>query len=303
MRLALAAAATLVLGACAPAAPASPQVVPTAAPRPVRPPPVGHILLLVMENRDYQDIIGSPDAPYLNALAGQYALADNYGLRHPSLPNYLALLGGDTFGIDSNCTRCIIDAPNLVDALEAAGKTWKSYQEDLPVPCFLGSAAGGYAAKHDPFVYFRDIRDNPSRCQQVVPLAQLADDLQAARLPDLAFVTPNLRHDMHDGSVAQGDGWLAGFLPAILASDAWRPDGLVLITWDEGRDNADCCGGATGGHTPLVAISPRGKPGYHTPHPVTPYGVLRTIEEVWGLGYLGHTGDPGVASLLDIFAD
>jgi acid phosphatase len=217
------------------------------------------------------------------------------------LPNYLALLGGDTFGVTSDCTRCFIDAVNLVDALEANGKTWKSYQEDLPRPCFLGPSAGNYVIRHNPFVYFRDIRDNTNRCQQVVPASQFSEDLQAGQLPDFAWITPNLQNDMHDGSVAQGDQWLAGFVPPILASDAWRQNGLLLITWDEGRGDKGCCGGAVGGHTPLLIITPDGKAGYHSPDPVTPYGVLRTIEELWDLPYLGRTGEPTVESLLDVW--
>ena len=265
-------------------------------------PPVSHIVLIMLENRDYDAIIGSPDAPYLNQLAAQFALADAYyGVRHPSLPNYLALLGGDTFGIHSDCTRCLVDAPNLVDALEAAGKTWKSYQEDLPTPCFLGASAGRYVLKHNPFLYFRDIREDPGRCQQVVPLAQFADDLQAGTLPDFAWISPNLRHDMHDGSVAEGDQWLAGFVPPILTSDAWRQDGLLLVTWDEGDSDAGCCGLAGGGHVPLLLVSPQGRPAYHSPLPATHYSLLRTIEELWGLDHVGHSGDPGVQPLLDVF--
>jgi phosphatidylinositol-3-phosphatase len=287
--------------ACARGAPATPLVPPTAAARALVPPPVGHILLVVMENHDYDQVIGNPDAPFINGLAGQYALADNYGLGHPSLPNYLALLGGDTFGITSDCTRCFIDALNLVDALEANGRTWRSYQEDLPRPCFLGSSASAYVIRHNPFFYFRDIREDANRCQQVVPLSQFSEDLRAGQMPDFAWVTPNLVNDMHDGSVAQGDQWLAGFLPPFLASNAWRENGLVLITWDEGRGSQACCGGAVGGHTPLLIVTPDGKPSYHSPDPVTPYGVLRTIEELWGLPYLGRTGEPSVDSLLDVW--
>jgi hypothetical protein len=107
---------------------------------PTPPPPAGnsgagpsHIFLIVMENQEYDQLIGNPQAPYLNQLAHQYTVADDYhAITHPSLPNYLALLGGNTFGIRSNCTDCSIDQPNLVDELEAKGKRWKSYQEDLP---------------------------------------------------------------------------------------------------------------------------------------------------------------------------
>jgi phosphatidylinositol-3-phosphatase len=298
----LAALAGAWLSACGRgAAPATPLIPPTAAARAMVPPPVGRIVLVVMENHDYAQLIGSPDAPFLNGLAAQYALADNYGLRHPSLPNYLALLGGDTFGTTSDCTRCFVDALNLVDALEANNKTWKSYQEDVPGPCFLGTGSAGYVVRHNPFMYFRDVREDTARCQHVVPLSQFSADLQAGSLPDFAWVTPNVEHDMHDGSIAEGDQWLATFVPPILASDAWRQSGVLVITWDEGRSDDGCCGDAAGGHTPLLLLTPDGKPGYHSPHPVTPYGVLRTIEDLWGLPYLGKTGEVGVDSLLDVW--
>ena len=262
-------------------------------------PPVSHVVLILMENKEYDAIIGSPDAPYLNQLAAQFALADAYyGVRHPSLPNYLALLGGDTFGIHSDCTRCLVDAPNLVDALEAAGKTWKSYQEDLPTPCFLGASAGRYVLKHNPFLYFRDIREDPGRCQQVVPLAQFADDLQAGTLPDFAWISPNLRHDMHDGTVADGDRWLASIVPSILASDAWRRNGLLLIVWDEGKTNAGCCGTPGGGLVPLLIIAPGGHHGNQVSEPANHYTLLRLIEDLWGLQQLGHAADIDAKPLL-----
>lgn len=264
------------------------------------PPSISHIFLIVMENKEYGDIIGSAAAPYLNQLAGQYALAERYyGIRHPSLPNYLALLGGDTFGITSDCTNCFVNKPNLVDALEAKGKTWRAYEEDLPSPCYLGASSGGYALKHDPFLYFDDIRNNPGRCQNVVPLTQLDTDLSTGAVPDFVWITPNLRHDMHDASVSTGDAWLASFVPRILASEAWRNDGLLMIVWDEGSTNAGCCGVASGGHIPALFISPAGKPGYRITEPATHYSVLRTIEDLWGLERLGHSTDPSVTPLLD----
>lgn len=259
----------------------------------------GHIVLIVMENKEYEQIIGNQDAPYLNGLAARFAQATHaYAVAHPSLPNYLALLGGDTFGVTSDCTTCFVDRPNLVDELEAHGKIWRAYMEDLPQPCFLGAAAGDYALKHDPFLYFRDIRDDPARCAQVVPLTRFAADLAAGTLPDFAWVTPNPRHDMHDGSVAEGDRWLAAFVPPILASAAWRQGGLLLITWDEGTSDAGCCDLAAGGHVPTLVIAPSGPAGARLTTPVSHYSILRTIEDAWGLGHLGHSGDPGVRTLL-----
>lgn len=170
-----------------------------------------------MENRDATSILNNPRAPYINQLAARYASADQYyAISHPSLPNYLTLIGGDTFGVDSDCTDCFQSAPNLVDALETKGKTWKSYQEDMPRPCFLGEGTAKYALKHDPFLYFTDVRTNPARCNRVVPLTQFDTDLAGGNMPDFAWVTPNLIHDMHDGSITDGDTWLATFVPKIL---------------------------------------------------------------------------------------
>ncbi len=279
-------------------APAATQagVVPT--PLPASP---GHVFLILMENRDASSVIGNSGAPYINQLAAQYATADQYyAIRHPSLPNYLALIGGDTFGVDSDCTDCFQSAPNLVDALEAKGKTWKSYQEDMPKPCFLGEGTATYALKHDPFLYFTDIRTNPARCNRVVPLTQFDTDLAGGNTPDFTWITPNLIHDMHDGSVADGDKWLATFVPKILQSDAWKQQGELIIVWDEGEGNAGCCGVATGGRVPMLVITPNGPKGYHITPPLTHYSLLRTIEDQWSLMRIGHSDDPGIQPLPDL---
>ncbi len=273
-------------------------------------PAFSHIFLILMENKEFGDIIGNPAAPYINALAGQYALAmQSYAVSHPSLPNYLALLGGSTFGVTSDCTTCFINAPNLPDQLESAGKSWQAYMEDLPTSCFPGPVAGGgafglgatYALKHDPFLYFDDIRNNPGRCGHVVPSSQFAPDLASGKLPDFAWVTPNLVDDMHDGTIAQGDAWLAGFVPRILASSAWQNNGLLIITWDEGSSNSGCCQDAAGGRIVTLAISPLGQAGYRMTNPISHYGILRTIEDAWGLGHLGHSGDAGTNTLAEVF--
>jgi len=202
------------------AAPAVTHTGVTPTPSPASP---GHVFLIIMENRDATSILDNPRAPYINQLATRYATADHYyAIRHPSLPNYLALIGGDTFGVDSDCTDCFQSAPNLVDALEANGKTWKSYQEDMPKPCFLGQGTGKYALKHDPFLYFTDVRTNPARCNRVVPLTQFDADLTSGNVPDFTRITPNLTNDMHDGSIADGDRWLATFVPKILQSTVWK---------------------------------------------------------------------------------
>ncbi|MHB8619502.1 MAG: alkaline phosphatase family protein [Chloroflexota bacterium] len=275
---------------------------------PAAPPTIGHIFLIVMENKEYGEIVGSRQAPYINGLAHRYVLATRYdAVRHPSLPNYLALLGGDTLGVTSDCTRCFVSQPNLIDQLESHGKSWKAYMEDLPRPCSLsstarGSGGGVYVLKHDPFLYFQDIRTNPVRCRRVVPLTQINADLSSPSMPDFAWISPNLQHDMHDGSVAGGDRWLAGFVPRILTSPAWKQNGLLAITWDEGRTNQACCGVPGGGHVATLLISPLSKPGYRFATPATHYSLLRTVEDIWGLGHLAHAADQASVPLLDAFA-
>src|SRR6476661_6321017 len=162
-------------------------------------PAFSHIFEIVLENHETTSIIGSSSAPYINSLAQQYGLASNYyGIRHPSLPNYLALIGGDTFGVTNDCTNCFVNAPNLVDQLEGAGKSWKSYQESMPSPCYIGDAGSLYRQKHNPFIYFDNIRKDPARCNKIVPLTQLDADLKANTVPNFVWITPNLCDDTHD---------------------------------------------------------------------------------------------------------
>ncbi|HZD88049.1 MAG TPA: alkaline phosphatase family protein, partial [Gaiellaceae bacterium] len=165
--------------------------------------------------------------------------------------------------------------------LAAAGKSWKTYAEDLPYPGYTGPGAGRYAKKHDPFLYFRDVVDSRRRRDRVVPFTQLAHDLAAHRLPDFSLVIPNLCDDMHDCSVAVGDAWLKAHVVPLLRSPQLA-GGVVFVVFDEGTTNA---GG--GGHVEALALGPAVRRGSvfarHTDH----YGLLRTIEDAWGLPRLG----------------
>lgn len=264
-------------------------------------PAFSHVFVIVMENREYGDIIGSADAPYINKLASTYALATRYyAVSHPSLPNYLALVGGDTFGIQSDCTDCFVNAPNLVDALEAGHKTWRAYMGSMPSPCYVGDAYP-YAQKHDPFMYFDDVRTNPRRCANIVPLTGLQSDLASGSMPDFVWITPNLCNDMHDCSTATGDSWLATWVPRILASDAWKSGGVLFVTWDEGTTNDGCCQYATGGHVPMLVISPLAKPQYSSSVPYDHYSLLRTVADAWHLNEPGHAGSDATSPLTDMF--
>jgi phosphatidylinositol-3-phosphatase len=283
----------------------------TARPAPAGGKAVTRVIVVVEENHSFDQIIGSPQAPFLNRLAGQGTLLTSYfAITHPSLPNYIAMVSGDPHGIASDCGGCNLDAASLVDQLEAAGISWTAYMEGLPAPCSDAHQAGAYAKKHDPFMYFASVRDHPARCAKVVPSSRLDGDLAAGRLPRFVFVTPDLDHDMHGAGeggddarlVRAADDWLRDLYRKLAASPTWRQDTRLVVTWDEGHGGdaggpSRCCGGlAGGGHIPAIVAGPRVKPardgaGY------SHYALLRSVETLFGLPPLGHAGDPATATI------
>jgi phosphatidylinositol-3-phosphatase len=260
-----------------------------------------HVVVVVMENKEAGDVLGSGNAPYLDALARRYGVATrSYAIRHPSLPNYLALTSGATHGIASDCTSCHVAAPNVVDQLETAGISWRAYLEDMPHPCFKGASAGGYAKRHNPFVYYDDVAGNPARCRRVVSFGSLAADLRRGSLPTYAWISPNLCDDMHDCTVRHGDSFLAHLVPALLRE--LGPHGFLVVTWDEGRSDAGCCGAARGGHIATFVAGPVVRPGARDARPVDHYGVLRTIEDALGLPPLAAAANARNGTLAPLFS-
>lgn len=253
-----------------------------------------HIILIVLENRDYADVIGSDRMPNLNRLAQRNVLLSNYfAVEHPSLPNYLALVSGDTHDITEDCHHCFVDQPNLADLMEANQRSWRAYEEDMPSPCFVGDA-GEFVQKHNPFIYFDSIRLNADRCQRsIVPLTQLDHDLAADQLPDFAFVMPNLCHAAHDCSLETADAWVNDMVEKLQASPAFGQNSLIAITFDEGdEDNTDrCCGvqDGGGGKVATVLISPLARHGFEDGTAYSHYSLLKTFLAAWGLPDLGQT--------------
>lgn len=257
----------------------------------VAPSSTSHVVVVVMENEEASAVVGARAAPFVTRLARRYALfTRSFGVRHPSLPNYLALTSGSTHGIDSDCTRCHVSAPNLVDQLDQAGVSWRAYMYSLPHPCFTGAGAGEYAKKHDPFLYYDDVRYSRSRCANVVPGAQLGRDLSAGALPTFAWITPNLCQDGHDCSVRTADRFLGRLVPAL--ERGLGPHGALLLTWDEGSSDAGCCGLAHGGRIATVVVGPDVRRGARIATAVTHYSTLLTIERLLGLPPLGEAGSP-----------
>ncbi len=239
-----------------------------------------HIAVIVMENEEFRDIIGSRQTPFINALSRRYALARSmYAITHPSLPNYLALTGGATFGVTSDCTDCSVPtATSLADQLSGAGLSWKAYMEDLPRSCYSGAGAGRYAKKHDPFMYYDRVAHNAAQCAHVVPLTELSRDEQAHTVPRFVWITPNLCHDMHDCAPRQGDVFLARIVPPLLA--ALGPRGLLVLTWDEGTTDDGCCRLASGGHIATILAGGLAASGARLATPVDQYSVLQAIEDL-----------------------
>src|ERR1700690_2188755 len=288
-------APTLTAASATPAIAPSETTMPTATPKPLIP-DFKHIIIVVFENKEFGTVVNNPQMPFFNQLSQSYTLLTQlYAETHPSLPNYLAMIGGDTFGVTFDCTKCIQNAVTLPDLIEKNGLTWKTYQEDMPSPCYAEAEAGNYAIKHNPFAYFDAIRLDHDRCiRSIVPFTQLAVDLASTTLPNYVFITPNLCNDAHDCPVNIADGWLKGLMTQLLPQlDAEGKPYLVIITWDEGQGNHSCCGlpAEAGGRIATILLSPQVKNGYKDATPYTHYSILKTIAAAWHLPYLGHAAD------------
>jgi hypothetical protein len=269
-----------------------PTPTPTPAPTPTPSaslPVFSHVFVIVMENNEYNNIIGSTSAPYINKLANQYALATQYyAVSHPSLPNYLAMSAGSTFGITTDCDTCWVNATNLADQIEASGRSWKAYMESMPAPCTVADS-GLYAQRHDPWVYYNDIRTNTARCDaHVVPYTQFGADVAGGTVPNFVWITPNVCSDMHDCSVSTGDTWLSQNVPTILNSAAFKNGGVLFLVWDEGDTSAGCCSQASGGHIAMLVISPLAIAGFKSATGEDHYSLVATIEDSWSLGRLAN---------------
>ena len=278
----------------------SPTTAKTSAPHTSR-----RIVVVVEENHSFSQIIGSAELPRVNQMAKDgVLLGQYYAITHPSLPNYIAMVSGDTHGVTSDCGKCNVDADNLGSQLQKAHIPWKVYAQGLPRPCADEPQAGAYAKKHVPFLYFNSLRADAAACANVVPFTQFAADARAGRLPAFVFIVPDLSHDMHGAGEGGNDVTLkrsadafAGQVHDDLASSpAWREDTRLVVTWDEGGGggggDTGCCGGrATGGHVPTIVVGPQVKPGQDAT-PYDHYSLLRSIETVYGLAPLAQAGDP-----------
>jgi hypothetical protein len=285
---------------------------------PAPPPPVppdstvgtlDHVFLIYMENHGVTDIVGSPNAPYLNSLINTYGYASDYfALAHPSNPNYYPILGGSDFGVNWNCPANCFDEPNLADEIEAAGKTWAGYEQN----------GGGYSSPgQTPFLAFSDIYNDPARVQaHVLPLTRLATDLASTgTTPNFAWIAADEDNNMegpitglglalfvlsqltdHQYNIKAGDTFLQDTLPTILNSPAWNDPtqkSAIFITWDEDYNNLSLGIGNQGNHVVTIVIPSPGavasgmqEGAFVADDYYNHYGLQRTIEDSLGLSPL-----------------
>ena len=168
---------------------------------------MNHVFVIMMENTSYNDLLSpsNPNTTFIQHLAATNGLATNYfGVTHVSLPNYIAATSGQTWGSNSDdiAQAPLFNHQNLVDQLEAADVSWKAYMESCPSPVtwWTQTPDGLYVRKHDPFLMYPDVYNNPARADNVVPLTQLGTDLSTGKVPQFVWITPNICNDMHGGA-------------------------------------------------------------------------------------------------------
>ncbi|TGD89741.1 phosphoesterase [Mycolicibacterium sp. CH28] len=275
-----------------------------------------HVFLVYMENKGYNDIVGSPNAPFLNSLINGYGFANNYyGVTHPSLPNYYAIAGGQVFGKTYNCESvCINDPNNLAFNIDRAGKTWAAYAQSMPVGQPLVST-GNYSTDQTPWPAFAGIGDNQAyAAAHIFTLDQMATDLQSASTtPNFVWFAPDedsngegpvsgisgVAHFVfgqldprHQYNVAALDQFLQQTVPTVMNSEAWATTkSALIITFDEDNNNITLGIGNEGNHVVTVvipsplAVSEGGMRAgaFVVTDRYDHYSTLRTIEDALGL--------------------
>jgi acid phosphatase len=231
-----------------------------------------------MENRGAEEILGNPAAPFINSLGRSgLSLTDMHAIAHPSEPNYLALFSGSTQGLGSDACPVTLSGPNLATELRAAGYTFAGYAESLPSVGYTGCGDGEYARKHAPWIDFTNL---PASMNQ--PFTAFPADY--AGLPTVSFVVPNLADDMHDGTIGEGDSWLARNVGGY-ATWARTHDSVLIVTWDEND-------GSPGNQIATVLVG-AGVTGGPAGQPVTHFSLLRSIEDAYSLSLLGSSATSG----------
>ena len=262
-------------------------------------PPLGHVVVVAMENHSYSDVVGSPSMPYFNSLINQYGLAQNYFANvHGSFPDYAMLTSGELvtqagWGLPDDFPLSI---DNVVRELTTANKTWKAYAENLPSAGYTGGDVYPYVKRHNPFAYMSDITNSSTQAANIVPFTQFTTDVTGNALPNFAFVVPNAAHDSEDcpggqnstcldsDKLSNADQWLQTNIGPLLSSAQFQKDGLLVIWWDEGNASDTTNGG---GKVAVTLVGPTIKTGFRSTTFYRHENLLRTIAEGLGLGFPG----------------
>jgi phosphatidylinositol-3-phosphatase len=239
---------------------------PSANVRPLTEPHGSQVTVVILENKNYNRIIGNPDAPYINkTLIPQGVLLRNsHAIAHPSEPNYVALFSGSTQGIHGDPCPVYFKATNAATELFTAGKTFAGYSESLPHDGYKGCYPGKYDRNHNPWVDFRNVPSSDNLVYHGFP----------SKVATLVWIVPNLCDDMTSCSIKTGDTWLSENLPPIIAWDA-KHDGLLILTYDEAVPDND-----GENHIPTVLVGPMLRAGTRDTQYVNDYGVLHTIDKI-----------------------
>ena len=255
---------------------ASQNVTTTTLPKP------DHIVIVILENHAYSQIIGSSSAPYINALTKDAYAANftsSYAITHPSQPNYLDFYSGNNQGVidDNNPANDPFTTANLGRQLINAGKSFSTYSEDLPSIGYNGDSYGAYRRKHNPAANWMGTGTNQIPKSTNKPYSAFPTDYTT--LPTVSYVVPNQNNDMHDGSISTGDAWIKSHLDNYIQW-AKTHNSLFILTFDEDDDNND-------NHIVTIFCGSMVKKGTYTSK-IDHYNVLRTIENLYGLHYAGN---------------
>lgn len=245
---------------------------------------IKHVVIIVFENTSPIEAIKQP---FLRSLVTQGAhLSDYYAITHPSQPNYIAMVSGNTFNVKGDKNYDLLGY-SIADLLENKGLTWKVYAEDFPGNCFLKDKEGLYVRKHVPFLSFINIQTSPTRCSNIVPATQFAVDRTNNQLPTYSMYIPNLENDGHNTGVKFADRWFEQTFSGYFSDQDLLKDTLFIITFDEDD-------WFHGNRIYTVFLGAGVQPGITSSTRYNHYSMLRTIEEIFSLGSLHQ---------YDLFAD
>ncbi len=247
--------------------------------------PPAHTVILILENRSYSNIVGSPQAPYINSLINNShtaLLTQSFGLAHPSQPNYIMLYSGDNQGVTNNSVppNLPFTTLNLGGELINKGLTFTGYSEGLPSVGSIVTTYGKYARKHNPWVNWQGTGVNGIPASSNRPFSDFPADFTL--LPALSFVVPDLDHDMHDGSIATGDTWIHDNLDPYIQ---WciNNNSLFILTFDEDD-------GSSSNHILSLFIGANISGGSYSQR-ISHYNILRTMEDLYQLTHAGASAD------------